>query len=148
MKLYHITAKISAVISRCKSVFWLFDLDSRSLSIYWCEIINTHTCIALDILSHLANSGLWASAVTVPITAPPQWSSVPQRTFLLWGIIQNVTVLAALALKSIDIHDGVHGRIVLKAASCPAAAALQWLCGPALPCSQKQMHQAEIHIMW
>lgn len=98
--------------------------------------------------SHLALSGLRACALPVSIIVSPQWTPVPQGTFLPQSIIQNVILLAALALKSIEIHGGLHGRVVLKAPSCPAAAALQWLCGPALLLPKVKCVKAEIHIMW
>lgn len=100
-------------------------------------------------MSDLAHSGQRACVLPVSIIVPPQWTPGPQRTFLRVSIIQNVILFAALALKCIEIHGGLHGRVVLKAPSCPAAAALQWLCGPALLCSHKQnVSKAEIHIMW
>lgn len=83
-------------------------------------------------------SGQRACVLPVSIIVSPQWTPVPQRTFLPWSIIQNVVLLAALALKSIEIHGGFYGSVVLKAPSCPAAAVLQWLCGPALLCNQEQ----------
>lgn len=92
----------------------------------------------LDLLSHLVYSGQRACALPVLIIVSPQWTPVPQGTFLPQSIIQNVILLTFLALKSIEIHGGLHGRLVLKAPSCPAAAALQWMCGPPLLCSQKQ----------
>lgn len=88
--------------------------------------------------SHLARSGQRACSLPVSIIVPPQWSPVPQRAFLLWSVIHNPVLLAGLSLKSIEIHSSLHGRVVLKAPSCPAAAALQWLCGPALLWSHKQ----------
>lgn len=86
------------------------------------------------LLSHLADSGQGACVVPLSIIVFPQGASGPQGAFLP-SIIQNVILLAALSLKSIEIHGGLHGRVALKAPSCPAAAAaaaaLQWSCGPA-----------------
>lgn len=104
-----------------------------------CVCVYTLFCsTTLDLLSHLVYSGQRACALPVSIIVSPQRTPVPQGTFLPQSIIRNVILLTFLALKSIEIHGGLHGRLVLKAPSCPAAAALQWMCGPPLPCSQKQ----------
>lgn len=89
----------------------------------------------MAILSHLMNSG--ACVLLVSIIVSPQRTPVPQGTFLPQSIIHNVTVLTSLELKSIEIHGGLHGRLVLKAPSCLAAAALQRMCGPPLLHSRK-----------
>lgn len=94
------------------------------------------------IIAHLVYSGQRACLLPVPIIVSPQWAPVPQGAFLPQSIIQNVILLTPLALKSIEIHGGLHGRLVLKAPSCPAAAALQWVCGPPLLCSQQKMCQS------
>lgn len=82
------------------------------------------------------NSGAWVLLVSIIVS--PQWTPVPQGAFLPQSIIHDVTcVLTSLELKSIEIHGGLHGRLVLKAPSCLAAAALQWMCGPPLLHSRK-----------
>lgn len=88
-------------------------------------------------LSHLAHSWQRACVLLVSITVSPQWALVPQGAFLPQSIIQDVILLTSLLLKSIEIHGWLHGRVVLKAPSRPAAAARQWTCGPPLLCSQK-----------
>lgn len=118
-----------------------FCIVSVSLSwIYMQKSVCVYTLYiqALGFVSHLAYSGQRACVRPLSIIVSPQWASVPQGTFLPQSVIHNVILLTALALKSIEIHGGLHGRVVLKAPSCPAAAALQWLCGPALLCSRKQ----------
>lgn len=98
----------------------------------------------LKLLSHLVYFG--QSALLVSSIASPHWSRVPQGTLLLQAVIHIAIFLAALALKSIDIHGGLHGRAVLKA---PSAAAPHWLCGPATSAQLKAKRvKAEIHIMW
>lgn len=106
----------------------IFHLNCRSV----------HMCVCVYLLSHLAHSGQRLCALPVSIIVSPQWTPVPQGTFLPQSIIHNVILFASLALKCIGVHGGLHGRVVLKAPSCLAAAALQQLCGPALLCSQKQ----------
>lgn len=88
--------------------------------------------------THLVYFGQRACALPVSIIVSPQWTPVPQGTFLLQSIIQNVILLTSLPLKSIEVHGGLHGRVVFKAPLCSATAALQWICGPPLPCSQKK----------
>ena len=98
-----------------------------------------YVCVCLHSIfwaahAHLSHSGKRACVLPVSIIVPLQWAPVPQGAFLPQSIIQNVILLTALPLKSIGIHGGLHGRLVLKAPSCPAAAALQRLCGPAPLC--------------
>lgn len=98
----------------------------------------SYECTTLDSLSHLGHPGKSACALSVSVIVSPQWTPGPQRAFLPQTIIQNVILVTSLALKSIEIHGGLHGRVLLKAASCPAAAVPQWMCGPPLQRSQKQ----------
>lgn len=110
-------------------IFSLYNIWIKlQLCVYSHSILITH-----DALSHLADSGQGACVLPVSIIVPLQRAPVPQGAFLPQRIIQNAALLAALVLKSIDIHGGRHGRVVLKAPSCPAAAAPQcFVCWPLL----------------
>lgn len=88
--------------------------------------------------THLVYFGQRACALPVSIIVSPHWTPVPQGTFLLQSIIQNVILLTSPPFKSIEVHGRLHGRVVFKAPLCSAAAALQWICGPPLPSSQKK----------
>lgn len=100
-------------------------------------------------ITHLVYFGQRACALPVSIIVSPQWTPVPQGTFLLQSIIQNVILLTPLPLKSIEVHGGLHGRVVFKAPLCSAAAALQWNLWPSLAVQPKEKCvKAEIHVIW
>lgn len=116
--------------------------NSKIKTCIW--IVKVWLCLHLQ--SHLAYCGQRARVVPLSTAVSLQWASVPKGAFLLQSIIQNVILLAAPALKSIEIHSVLHGRLVLKASSRPAAAALGMIV--VRRAAESTLCQAEIHVMW